>query len=119
MQVHFILDKNGCVEFYYRNQCQINVFEKLLIELQYTECFYESEIVKRRDQRQFSQIVLAQVASRILLWTNEALSRKQFVIKFLHSHFSLWLAFPRSSWQLREAWKGSPSTSFYPCRSQT
>ena len=44
-------------------------------------CFYESEIVKRREQRQSSQIVLLQVASGILLWTNGARSRKRSVFK--------------------------------------
>jgi hypothetical protein len=44
-------------------------------------CFYGSEIVKRRDQGQSSQIVLVQVASGNLLWTNGAMSRKRSVFK--------------------------------------
>lgn len=44
-------------------------------------CFYESKFVKRRDQRQSSQIVLVQVASGILRWTNGKRSRKRSVFK--------------------------------------
>ena len=44
-------------------------------------CFYESTFVKRVDRRQSSQIVLVQVASGILRWTNGERSRKRSVFK--------------------------------------
>jgi hypothetical protein len=49
-------------------------------------CFYESEIVKRRDRRQSSRIVLVQVASGILLWTNGEMSRKRFMNELTLAH---------------------------------
>jgi len=64
------------------------------------QCFYESKFVKRAVQRQSLRIVLVQVASGILLWTNGVRSRKSVFFKdSMQPSLVLASAIPLAAWR--------------------